>query len=160
MKLTLVCSLLLLSGALAYGKAAERLHFPANGFSIEPLEDPSPDMKAPSAPLVMKLPPSGGFAPNLNVNIQPFTGTLEEYVKVSENQFTAGNYKVLNAKKLDDKTWVWEYRGTSNGVELRFYSKVLVTGKLAYLSTATATEPQWKKYADKLKSTVNSFKLD
>ena len=51
MKLSFVSVFVLCLGvAAAYGKAPlERVHFPANGFSIDALEDPSPTMEARSS---------------------------------------------------------------------------------------------------------------
>ncbi len=159
MKLSLVTVFVLLAGIAALAQTS-RLSFPANGFSVDVLEEANPSAEQASAPLVMTLPPSGGFAPNVNVSIQPYTGNLEDYVTLSEGQFKTGNYKVLNTKKLDSKMWQWEYTGMVKSLALHFYSKVIVNGKKAFLSTATATETQWKVHAERLKNVVNSFKLD
>jgi len=150
-------ALILLSTFAASG--AERVRFKENGFSIDVLEDTN-DKSQSVAALVMTLPESGGFAPNVNVSVQPFTGKLLDYVKLSDAQFKEAKFKTLSAKKLDDKTYVWDYTGQTQNMLLHFYAKVIVNGKTAYLATATATEPQWVIFADKLKATVNSLKMD
>ncbi len=142
----------------AFGKA-ETLRFPANGFTIDALEDTT-DGSQPVTVVAMTLPASGGFAPNVNVSIQPFDKTLADYVKLSDSEFKQMQFKVISSKKIDDKTHVWEYSGKTNNMLLHFYAKVVMKGKKAYLTTATATDPQWVFYADKLKGSVDSFKLN
>ena len=54
---------------LAAGDSETRLQFRGNGFSIAPLEGTSDE--APYQAIMMFLPASEAFAPNVNVQIQP-----------------------------------------------------------------------------------------
>ena len=134
-----------------------RLHFKENGFSIVPLEGKTDTAIYQS--LMMFLPPSEGFAPNVNVQVQPYEGSMKEYVNLSKHQFKTAKLTVLN-ETITEKSVVFEYSGLFQDRELHWYAKAeLKEGKI-YLVTATAIESQWKTVATKLKTCVNSFKLD
>ena len=55
-------------------QAQSRLDFPSAGFAIAVLEAEPGDVGYIA--LTMSLPPTDGFAPNVNVQIQPFEGSL------------------------------------------------------------------------------------
>ena len=134
-----------------------RLHFKENGFSIAPLEGKTDTEIYQS--LMMFLPPSEGFAPNVNVEVQPYKGSMREYTNLSKQQFKTAKLTVLN-ETITEKSVVFEYSGLFQGRELHWYAKPELTVEKMYLVTATSTEPQWKTVATKLKTCVNSFKLE
>ena len=146
--------LLILINVVSY---AETATFKEAGFSIDTLDqEPSP---AGVAPLQMSLSPVNGFSGNVNVQIQPYPGTLKEYVSLSESQFIQMGLKTLSSEFTND-TAAFEYAGILNGYDLHFYAKVFKKGNLFYLATATDLNSQWDKSKDKLISVVNSFQLN
>lgn len=133
------------------------LDFPLAGFQIDSLDVPRGEV--PTSPLVMCLPPSDGFAPNVNVTIQPFPGTLGDYVTVSLEEFEQVKWTVLNNKREGDTSWSVEYLDPNPQNPLHFYARAVASGKYIYLVTATARESQWKSVETQLRKCVDSFKV-
>jgi PsbP len=142
---------------LATEDVVETLHFKANSFSIAPLEETSGSTNGQV--LAMSLPASEGFAPNVNVQIQPFKGTLKEYVDLSKKQFTAAKFALISEKSTDT-VHTFEYTGLIQGNKLHFYQKAEMGRGKVYLVTGTAKETQWEAVGAKLKKCIDSFKRD
>jgi len=141
---------------LAAATSASALDFPLSGFQIKALDVAKGS--TPTSPLVMCLPPSDGFAPNVNVTIQPFPGTLGDYITVSKDEFAQVKWNVVAESRPDDKTWTVEYADPSPENPLHFYARAVTSGKYVYLVTATAKESQWKTVESQLRQCVDSFK--
>lgn len=138
--------------------ADRRFYFQQNGFSIAPLEGKFAGETYQV--LVMLLPASGGFAPNVNVQVQPFQGTIKEYVDLSRRQFQALNMTVLS-EQVTENSILWEYSGSLENRKLHWYARAeRADGGKVYLITAAASEPQWNTLAAKLKACVDSFRLE
>lgn len=137
--------------------ADDRLQFRANGYSIAPLEAVSEDAVYQS--LMMFLPVSGMFAPNVNVQIQLFGGSLEEYLSLSRQQFVEAGFALLN-ERADAGGVALEYKGVFQGHELHWYARVAQAKGKIYLVTATAAESQWETVAAQLKACVDSFRIE
>ena len=154
MKTILAVAAILLSSASAF--AAERpdkLIFKNQGFAIAALDE---IQEPPCQSLMMFLPASGGFAPNVNVQIQAFGGTIAEYTDLSKRQFTEGDFTLI--KETPSKTAItFEYKRAAKDRDLHFYSKAVKKGRKVYLTTATSTEEQWRRVSDKLRKCVDSF---
>ncbi len=139
-------------------ESTNRLLFPTAGFSIQVLE--AAPGKAPQQALFMALPSSDGFAPNVNVQIQPYNGSLDEYIALSEQQFKAAGFTLVHRTKQGQSAVLFEYTGEMQGRALHWYARgERVTGRV-YLVTATAAETQWKSEAPRLKACVDSFRLE
>jgi hypothetical protein len=136
----------------------ESLHFKKLGFSIQPLEAAAgPEIYQT---LIMFLPVSDAFAPNVNVQVQPFKDSIDAYVKISKNQFESVGVQLISESKPRPDTWYFEYTGENQGYRLHWYAKAIATGSSVYLVTATATIGQWGEYGSRLKQCVDSFILD
>ena len=156
MRIVITCvSALALSLSMALADPA-RLEFKTHGFSIEALEEPS---DATVQALVMTLPATDGFAANVNVQVQPYAGTLAEYMALSKTQLEQVKFKEIKTDTNDDRC-VMEYTGTTQGRALHFYSVAKKRGNKIILATATATQAQWPKVSQKLLRCANSLKLD
>jgi hypothetical protein len=136
---------------------AGTLDFPLYGFEIEAL-DAAPGAETAPA-LAMSLPGVRGFAANINVNIQPYKGTMKEYVALSKGQFGQMKWKVIAEETKGDAEWRAEYSATMNGNSMHFYSRALQKGDHVYLVTATAEESQWAGLQARLRKHVDSMKL-
>jgi len=139
-------------------ESTNRLLFPVTGFSIQPLE--TAVGKVPQLALFMALPVSDGFAANVNVQIQPYSGTLDEYIALSEEQFKAAGWKVIQRSKQGQSAVVFEYTGDMQGRALHWYARAEHGAGRVYLVTATATQTQWKREAVALKVCVDSFRRE
>lgn len=133
---------------------AEVMNFKEAGFSIKPL-DGKPG-SAGSQTLMMRLPAVNGFSGNVNVQIQPYPGTMEDYLKLSEAQFSQMGLKLIS-KSLNGNELYIEYSGFMQGNNLHFYAKAIKVNGLFYLATATDLESQWASSSTKLKSVIDSF---
>ena len=160
MKTRLIVTLFLLTLALSLSAqdATNRLRFPATGFSIAPLEA-SPGDEARKA-LMMFLPASENFAANVNVLIQPYSGTIEEYTKVTLDAYKANGMKVLQQKEISRSVVVFEVTGEMDGRTLHWYSRAEKVAGRIYLATGTAREEDWPRQGAPIKNCVDSLRCE
>jgi hypothetical protein len=142
---------------LAAEEAVDTLHFKANSFSIAPLEESAGSTTYHV--LTMSLPATDGFGPNVNVQIQPYEATLNEYVDLSKRQFKTAKFTIIREIHTD-RSHTFEFSGEVQWMSLHFYSKAEMAAGKVYLITATAKESQWEAVGAKLKKCVDSFKRD
>lgn len=155
-KLWLVAAVSVIGVSAVNGATAVNL--PLYGFQINALDAPAQD--AVGSALITLLPVSDGFAPNVNVLIQPYTGAMADYITLSKGQFASIKANVLSEQTPTPTEWVVEYTGTMGGNDLHFYARALSRNGKVYLVTGTAKDMQWSKVGQTLRQTVNSFKLN
>lgn len=136
--------------------AGDMMSFNEAGFSIKSLES-KPSQVSTYAVLAMKLPAVGRFSPNVNVMIQPYKKSIEDYKKLSESQFGPEKYKTVSSF-IKDGIFYMEVAGKSAGA-LHFYFKAIKKGDLVYLATATDMESNWLNSSKKLTEAIDSFRL-
>ena len=147
--------LLLTFSMFSYGDSSQ-INFSQAGFSINAL-DGAPS-EAGSQPLMMLLPAVNGFSANVNVQIQPYPGTIDEYKKLSDSQFEQMGLKTISSSIKGNVLYI-EYSGNMQGKNLHFYSKAIKKGNKFYLATATDSDSQWSLNRNKLKLVVDSLVL-
>ena len=135
---------------------ANILDFPEAGFSINSI-DAAPAI-AGGKPLHMYLPPLNGYSANVSVLIQPYPGTMKQYLELTKSQFIQLGLSVVTSKSLGE-TMILEYAGTMQGKEFHFYAKAIKTENFVYLVTATDSKQNWSSNKAQLISAVDSFKL-
>jgi hypothetical protein len=150
-KIALVFAMCLCASACIGGATSDRLTFRAGRFSIEPLEN--------CQTVAMAMPMTDGFTPNVTVQIQPYPGTVDDYVALSKQQFTQVGFKLIREARRGKSGWVVEYRGTMADRSLHWYAKAELRQKKAYLATAAALESQWPSASRKLKACVDSLQV-
>lgn len=157
MKLTVKYKYLLPLGfsMFAFNALAGTLVFEEAGFSIKALD--APPGTAGAQPLTMLLPASDGFSANVNVQIQPYNGSLAQYKNLSDAQFKQFGFKPL-ISKVSNGSVIFEYTGSMSGKTLHWYSRGYKKGDFVYLVTATAQAANWQKTKNKLMSVVDSFR--
>ena len=148
----------LFSLAISSRSAAATIELPLYGFQIDAL-DAAPDASSPTTVIQTFLPATDGFAPNINVQIQPYTGTIKDYATTSKSQFEQMKWKVVSDQQPNDSEWNVEYTGSFHGSDLHFYARAVSANGKVYLITATAKESQWATMGDTLLKHVQSFKL-
>lgn len=157
-KLFFLSSSIFLAALTSHGQPTNRLHFPITGFSIAPLE--APLGQSPHQALMMLLPQTDGFSASVNVQIQPYTGTIDEYLALSLQQFKSAGLKLLQQKTPGKSVAVFEYTGEMEGQVLHWYARAEKAAGKVYLVTATAADEQWSKVSAQLKVCVDSFRCD
>lgn len=157
-KLMFLSSSIFLAVLTIHGQPTNRLHFPTTAFSIAPLEAPLGE--SAQQVLMMFLPVTDGFSANVNVQIQPYDGTIDEYLALSLSQFKTAGLKLLQQKTPGKSVVVFEYTGEMQGRLLHWYARAEKTAGKVYLVTATAADEQWSKVAARLKVCVDSFRCD
>lgn len=150
-------TIFLLSALLFSTANASTLTFPDSAFSIDSL-DATPTL-AGGSPLTMRLPAQNGFAPNVNVQIQPYPGTLKQYVELSVSQFSQYGLNVIQSD-IKNNIATLEYTGVIQGLNAHYYANASKKGNFVYLVTATDSIQNWNNSSQKLIKTVNSFKLN
>jgi hypothetical protein len=141
--------------SVAAADSTNRLHFPLSGFSIAPLEAPLGEKI--SQVVVMWLPPTTA---NVNVQIQPFEGSIDEYAALTLKQFQENKAEVVSQKKLGSLVFVVEYTGELEGQRLHWYARAEKSLAYVYLTTGTTTEKLWPVQAAQIKACVDSFRCE
>ncbi len=136
-------------------RAEAPLTFAKQGFSISPIEqEPA---SGNQQLVILFMPTLGKFTPNVNVQAQAFEGSLEDYMKISREQFKTMGLTMIS--ETPSKTGVvFEYAGTQQGMALHSYARVVQGKKKIFLITSIASEESWKTVSAALKKCVDSFK--
>jgi hypothetical protein len=137
---------------------AATIDLPLYGFQIDPLDAPAGP--APTTALMLFLPATEEFAPNINVQVQPYTETIKDYVALSKQQFEQLKWKIVSDKLIGDNEWSVEYTGQEEGSDLHFYARAVSKSGKVYLATGTAKESQWATVGETLRQHVDSLKVD
>lgn len=157
-KQTVILLLTMLGLSLSAAESTNRLSFPVAGFSIAPLE--VPPAKNIWQPLAMALPATGNFAGNVNVQIHPYGGTIEEYTALSLKQFKDAGVHVIEQKKAGSSGVTFEYSGELQGRLIHFYARAEKGADHVYLATAATTEQEWPRQRAQLKTCVDSLRCE
>ncbi|RUO31488.1 hypothetical protein CWE12_00345 [Aliidiomarina sedimenti] len=104
------------------------------------------------------LPAADGFAANVNLQIQPYEGSLEDYEALSVQQFEQLDFEMIDLARGDNEL-VFEYTGSMQGTEFHWFSRVLKEGNYFYVVTATALAERWDTEREALVESVDSFRL-
>ncbi|RUO33248.1 hypothetical protein [Aliidiomarina soli] len=104
------------------------------------------------------LPAADGFAANVNLQIQPYEGSLEDYEALSVQQFEQLDFEMLDLARGDNEL-IFEYTGSMQGTEFHWFSRVLKEGNYFYVVTATALAERWDTEREALVESVDSFRL-
>lgn len=153
-----ICVAAFLSLAICSQSRAATIELPLYGFQIDAL-DAAPDASSPTTVIQTFLPATEGFAPNINVQIQPYTGTMKDYAALAKSQFEQMKWKVIADQQPSDNEWNVEYTGTFQDRDLHFYARAVSNNGKVYEITATAKESQWTTVSDTLRKHVESFKI-
>jgi hypothetical protein len=135
-----------------------RLHFPQIGFSIAPLKVDAKGVTFTAVELF--TPPSGNFAANVNVQVQAYADSMDNYIALSKQQLDQMKLQVIKFDKPAPDTCVFEYNGQMGEQKVHFYGKGILKSGTVFLATATTTEDQWASVSDNFKACVESLQLD
>ena len=136
---------------------ANTIDLPQYGFEIDAL-DAAPGEQM-TLVLAMSLPASGGFSPNINVMVQPYSGSIKDYAALSKGQFEQMHATMIAEQQKGESEWSFEYTMDYNKKTQHCYSRAISKGGKVYLVTATANPSQWPSVEAKLRKHVDSLKL-
>ena len=154
MKIKICCLLFLLACSALF--ADDKYVNETFGFEISsPVPGPFSGVYQSS---MFYLPAVDGFAGNVNIQVQDFTGTMDQYKGVSEAQFKQAGIQVLNSK-IDQGVLTIEYQGKMGNYGLHWFAKAYKKANRVYLVTATGLQTQWNDQGPALVKSVNTFKL-
>ncbi len=110
--------------------------------------------------LIMNLPTkNGAFTPSVSVIIQPFEGTLEDYLRIYRQHIIDLGWTVIDRATSEEKYTFIEFSGMNQGVTYHSYIRIEIGDGKAYIITAIAEESQWLEVSAELVASVASFKL-
>jgi hypothetical protein len=151
----ILAGLALAGCGLRLGGQPATANFPEYGFCIQPL-DTAPGNRTMQT-LMMFLPVSQDFTPNVNVEIEPATGAFADFVDSTKKQFEQMGVKFLTDKTPNPNEWIAECAGQMQTKSVHWYIHAVYTGKSIYLATGTALEVQWAEWGDKMRKCVDSL---
>lgn len=153
----LVLCILLLIPSCLFASGSNRLYYAQNGFSIMPLEGTVENENYQVA--IMYLPANRSFAPNVNIQIQPYDGTMDEYIDLSKQQFQMLGFKIITIKTQDNSAFL-EYSGSFQGIEFHWCARVFLREGKVYLVIGTALSASWSEVSAQILACVDSFQLE
>jgi hypothetical protein len=106
-------------------------------------------------------PVSQGFAPNVNVVLQP-PMSRERFSEMSRRQFKEMELDVKSEQNKavgGREAVLWEYSGPMQGRDLHFLALAVMGESQTYLTTCTATPKQFEKYEQAFRSCLDSFQI-
>lgn len=113
-------------------------------------------------PVTFIGPAKDGFAPNVNVMIQPEKMSPEQYLQVSLKELSALHGKMNSHKKMNvsgHDALLMDYQGTTSGRDLHFLSLVVFTDTRMYRVTCTALADNFASHAAEFRKCLDSFQL-
>lgn len=152
----LIGYLIALSTFNSFAFAADKIDYKAYGFSIDQLPS-NTDFSGQA--LMMFSTAADGFAPNVNVMVQKYPGTIQDYIKLSKTQMTDAKMKMVSEPTIDKSAATLEYEGVMQGKSLHFFAKAISKNGKIYLATATLPSDQWAKNSKSFKDNVNSLEV-
>ena len=141
--------------------AAAEVNLPYYGWRLKQLEEII--KKSSDSAMQINVGEPVEFQANINVMIQPFPGTMKEYIDLSYRELDKlfeKKWKVLSEKQNGEEEWGCEYTGTKDGEVYQFYSRAVKDEARIFLITATALQKQWGRLGETMRRQVNSFKRD
>jgi len=132
------------------------------GFSIAPPTFPRVEKDSGTQTAMFFAPGKNNFAGNLGVMVQTVKMTLEDYVKLSRDQFEKGGLKVGTESKLKVSgrdAVLWEYEGASQGRKLKFMALAVVDADRVFLVTGTSTQDDYEALSKEFRASIDSFKI-
>ena len=91
--------------------------------------------------------------------MQPYTGTIEEYVTLSKTQLKQVKFTEIKTE-VKDGSCIMEFTGNTQNRDLHFYSIARKRGDKIILATATALQTQWPTVSKKLMRCADSLKIE
>lgn len=133
----------------------DKLTFDNYGFEIVPF-----DIKTDEQVVAVQffLPVNSGFAANVNVLIQPYAVSMDDYVAQTEAGLKQIGCRILS-QSLENGCLTLQYAGTMSGHDMHFYARAFKRGDKYYLATATGLESRWETEKTQLMQVVDSFAL-
>jgi len=106
---------------------------------------------------------SGGFTPNMNIQVHDWDKGLEAYIELSDTQFDQAGFDVLEDKKLEiggRSAIRWVYTGRMGGRELEFLALAVEGDKNVILFTCVAPSKDFKDHEPAFRKSLESLTFE
>jgi len=134
----------------------------SNGFSLQiPQFDAIDSLSAQV--LTIAGPPTRGFAPNCNVQIQAVNMSLDDFVELTLRQFEGAGFEVIESSRIGISgrdAQRWHYNGSLHGTEFEWLAVVVPKSNRFFLLTCTALKDKYEETATIFEDTIQSFRVD
>ncbi|MGH7150908.1 MAG: DcrB-related protein [Planctomycetota bacterium] len=135
----------------------------ANGYSIEPPAFPKVPTGVSCQTVIFFAPQEEGFAPNVNVQVQPWTKSLEEFLALSRSQFKEYDLTLLSEEKRKvsgREAVAFDYEGDMQGRPLRWMALAVADAGRVILVTGTVPKGSFETHEKALRSCLASLQLN
>ena len=134
---------------------------PTYGFSLSVPKFEKSTAEQSTAALVVLGPVTEQFAPSVNVQVEPATGTLDEFAEATRQQILGAGYELraMTRPALGSYPGIlWHYAGSQNGRPLEYLTVAVLSEGRIYSATATATPSQFKALSEALRVSLLSLR--
>ena len=134
-----------------------KIDYPDLGFSIN-----APGFNAGSTGTVLMvfMPAKNNFSPNVNIQIQPYKDSINDYDKLTKSQFITANFTVISSRAVGPNEIQYEYKGKMSGRIFHWLARAVKVNDSVYLITATGTDDDWESYKSDLSASMLSFQFN
>ena len=160
MRPLVICVALTMSAWPAAGADVQDAQY---GYSFSMPTFPAAATGTATLRVTVAAPPLNGFAPNVGVMVQEVKTTREDYVVLSQKQFTAAGMKVLASTPREVSGHpgvVIEYEGQMQERRLHWLSLAVILAERVILVTCTADAGRFAELEPEFRRVVDSFRLD
>jgi hypothetical protein len=156
-----LCAALALGVAGAADSAAAYRNAPW-GFAIDPPAFGRGETVPAITVAAFFAPPADGFAANMNIQVQPLSGSLEDFQRLSVAQFNAMGLESVSTQEIQvdgHRALEWVYRGQLQNRRLKFLSLAVARDGAIYLLTCTMLEKDFEKHEEAFRKSLASFRF-
>ncbi|MFV0481874.1 MAG: hypothetical protein ACK5LP_07810 [Campylobacteraceae bacterium] len=138
---------------------AKKLDFSDYGFVINNPEV-SKNEKVRQPVIIFLNPTDPRYTPNINIQVQDFNSTIEEYEKISQETLQQVGGTLIN-KSINRKVLVIEYKIKHGEAEVHYYARAVLDAKTntIYLATGSVLDSEWNIHGKKIRDSVLSLNL-
>lgn len=151
----------LLAGGLASAESPANYRDPVYGFTLSTPVFAEGASNTTTTAVISMGAASDGFAPNVNVQVQRVGMSLDEFARISRDQFRQVGLTVHAEEQVELGTaqgLFWHYSGPMQGRELEIVAVAIRSGKDILLATGTATPEQFREVGPILRASVLSLR--
>jgi hypothetical protein len=134
---------------------------PTYGFSLSVPKFEKSTAERSTTVLVVAGPATEQFGPSINVQVEPASGTLDEFAEATRQQILGGGYELRATSRpaLGSHPGVlWHYAGAHSGRPLEHLTVAVSSEGRIYSATATATPNQFQALREVLEASLLSLR--
>ena len=110
--------------------------------------------------LMVFMPAKNGLSPNVNIQIQPYKDSINDYDKLTKSQLKDSSLTLISSNPVGNNEIQYEYKGKMSGRILHWLARAIKVNDSVYLITATGADDDWESCKSDLSASMLSFKLN